>query len=337
MPAEQRWILARRPEGAPAKDDFELQSFTPPPLKEGEVAVRIEYHTVAPGVRPKLARKTHAAMVELGETIPGVGVGVVEASRHSAIQKGDRVTGDLGWASFCVASGEALHKLDPAMLGDDIPAYAAIDVLGNAGLTAYFGLLRVGEIKGGETVLVSSAAGSVGSVAGQIARLKGCDPVGVAGSVEKCAQLETQFGYVASVNYRAAPDLTAALGALRPEGYHTYFDNVGGPVTDAALMNMRDFGRLLICGQVSDYNRTEPQGFRATAPIISRRLRLQGFVLGDYRADFAAARKEMAGWVRAGKLTMSPTIMPGLALAVETFLSRFEPNAPDRPLIRVAA
>lgn len=332
---EERWVLARRPEGAPRPGDFALERFAPPAPQDGEIAVRVEFHTVAPGIRSKLTAKTYAAMVGIGEPIPGVGVGVVEASRHPGFAQGDRVTGELGWASYCVIAGAAVQKLDPAVFGDDIPASAAVDVLGAPGLTAYFGLLRVGEAKAGDVVLVSSAAGSVGSVAGQIAALKGCDVVGIAGGPEKCADLAA-MGFADAVDYKARRDLAAAFAEARPNGYDLYFDNVGGETTDAAILNMREFARLVICGQTSEYNRQDPRGLRNITAFITRRLTMKGFVLYDFLRDFAAARAEMAGWLREGRLRHQPTIIPGVEHAVEAFLARFESGqGGGRPLVKV--
>lgn len=330
-----RWVLAARPGATLRTDDFALEEFAIPELSEGEVRVAVEYHTIAPGIRPKLTADTYVPAIAIGGTIPGLGVGVVEDSRDPNFSAGDRVSGELGWASRAIMKGKDLYKLDPRIFTPDIPISAALDVLGVSGLTAYFGLLRVGDLRPGDVVLVSSAAGAVGSIAGQIARLKGCDTVGIAGSAEKCALL-TADGFAAAIDYTEEPDLTAAIKQRRPDGIDLYFDNVGGETTDAAIANMRPFGRVVICGRTSDYGGRDSGGVRRMMDVLFRRLRIQGFIMYDFASEFEAARAELAEWLRQGKMRHRVTAVDGIENAAASFVSRFEKGSSIvRPLVKV--
>jgi NADPH-dependent curcumin reductase CurA len=333
--AAKRWLLRRPPNGAPRAEDFELATVRLAEPAEGEVRVRIAYHTVAPGVRAKLSGRTYTTQVMPGDPIPGVGVGIVETSRHPGFAPGDAVVGELGWATAALCGGTALQRLDPALFGDDVPIEAAIGPLGPAGLTAYFGLREIGRAAAGETVLISSASGTVGSIAGQIAGIMGCRAVGIAGSADKAAVLVVDLGFAAAIDYRAATDLKTAIAAHCPSGVHVYFDNVGGEISDAALGNMRDFGRVIVCGQTSEYGRAEPRGIRAMTQVVSKRLTLRGFIVYDFAAEFAAARAEIAGWLRAGTLRHRPTIIDGIDKSADAFAGLFAANSPAAALVRV--
>jgi len=329
----RRWVLAARPGKDLKVSDFDLQSFTPPDLGEGDVRVRVEHHTVAPGVRAKLMEETYAAMVHPGDPIPGNGVGVVETSRHPNFSQGDRVCGFLGWTNLAVLPGSQLEKLDEELFDERVPAASCVGVLGMSGLTAYFGLLKIGRVKPGESVLVSSAAGAVGSVVGQIARIHGCDVVGLAGSDEKCADILAESGYDAAINYRKVPDLGAAIKAARPDGVDVFFDNVGGATLAAGFSNVRTFGRVVICGAMSTYD-GGPDAM-IPAPKPGKRQTLQAFVSPDFIEAFPAARRQMAQWLREGKLKHRPTIIHGLERAAEAFVGQFNGQTGPRPLVAV--
>ncbi len=336
MPLDGRqWVLKSRPQGEVLASDFELQAFAIPDLQDGEVLVRVEHHTVAPGVRPKLTSETYVPMLGLGEVIRGNGVGVIEASRHPEWAVGERVAGDLAWATHVATRPVGLAKLDPEIFGDDIPSSAAIGILGNAGLTAYFGLLRIGQAKAGDTVLVSSAAGAVGSAVGQIAAITGCDAVGIAGTPDKCEELTERLGYAEAINYRAEPDLARAIAERRPEGYQVYFDNIGGETADAALKSMRQFGRIVLCGQAGEYNSAAPHGLREMNRAIVRRLTLQGFIVYDFIEEFPTVRRQIAAWIREGRIQHRPSIVDGIEGAVDAFLGQFVGGGRSRPLIAV--
>ena len=329
----RRWVLAARPGKELKVSDFALEAFTPPDLRDGDVRVRIEHHTVAPGVRAKLMEKTYEDMVQVGEPIPGNAVGVVEASRHPDFAPGDPVCGFLGWASVAVLPGRTLEKLDPALFGDGVPTSAAVGVLGMAGLTAYFGLLRIGRLQAGETVLVSSAAGAVGSLVGQIARIHDCEVIGVAGSDGKCADILANSGYDAAVNYRAHRDLAAAIREVRTDGVDVFFDNVGGDTLNAGFANLRTFGRIVVCGAMSRYGGGDAGVMPALKPGM--RQAVQAFVTPDFAADFPAARLQLAQWLREGKLRHRPTVIAGIERAAEAFVGQFNGETGPRPIVSV--
>ena len=239
----RRWVMAKTPGAVLAPDDFELRSFIPRELLEGDVRVRVRAHTVAPGARAAMTYASYGRPMKPGDPMLGEGIGVVDASRHPDFAVGDTVTGNLGWATDVVLRGGELRTLEPALYGDDLPPETALGALGVNGNTAYVGLFEVGRLKAGETVLVSSAAGAVGYLAGQMAVIAGCDVVGIAGSDAKCRELTEKFGFHAAINYRTAGDLAAAIKTTRPDGIDVFFDNVGGRTLSAGVANLRQFGR----------------------------------------------------------------------------------------------
>lgn len=331
----KRWTLQSHPVGEPKVTDFRLETFVLPAPLPGEALVRVQFHTVAPGVRAKLAGDTYTAQVKIGDVIPGYGVGIVEASNCPELAVGDRVVGELAWATHTLVRPAAVQLLDPGIFDrPETPLDAAIGVLGASGLTAYFGLLRIGQAKAGDTVLVSSASGAVGSCVGQIARILGCRTIGIAGSAEKCAELRQRFGFDAAVDYRAKGSLTEAIRAVAPEGIDLYYDNVGGDITEAAVANLKQFGRIVVCGQTSDYNRAEATGFRSMTQVITKRLTLRGFVVHDFSAEFAAARTQLAEWLREGRLVHRPAIQDGIESAAAAFVGQFSGQGATRPIIR---
>lgn len=337
MAEKQRWVLANRIAGMPAPTDFRLEAYDPGMPAEGELLVRTCFHTVAPGIRPKLSGRTYTGAVEIGDTIPGVGVAVVESSGDPHFSQGDLVTGETGWASHRLLKSSAVEKLDTHIFDGGVPHTAAISAIGPAGLTAYFGLLKIVELRGCETVIVSSASGAVGSLAAQIAKLKGCRVVGIAGSDEKCRRLVSDFRLDVAINYRSEADLVSALERACPGGAQVYFDNVGGEVTTAAIAALSDFGRVIVCGQTSEYNRTEPYGLKSLVPVIVKRLTLFGLVVYDFADQFREARREIAQWIREGQIRHAPTVIDGLENAVDVFVSLFAGSGDSQPIIRVSA
>ena len=328
----KRWVLAARPGPVMVPTDFELQTFTPPDLQDGQVRVRVRAHSLSPGVRARLTFATYASLVQPGDPIPGAGVGVVEASRHAGFAVGDKVTGDMGWTTDSVIGGDALTKLDPALYGE-LPLETALGALGVNGLTAYVGVLEVGRAKAGETVLVSSAAGSVGYLAGQIAKISGCGVVGIAGSDAKCRDLTTNLGFDDAINYRSEGDLTAAIKAHRPDGIAVFFDNVGGRTLNAGVQNLRNFGRAVICGRTADYTEGEAQ---VSGLSPSRRLTLQTFIVYDYPEVLPVARQRIAAWLREGKLIEQATMRQGIETSAIAFIQMFEGGATGRALVQVS-
>lgn len=332
----QRWTLAAYPQGLPRESDFRLERFDLPRPKSGQALVRMRYHTVAPGVRAKLAGDTYAAQIRIGEPIVGYGVGTVELSEASGLAPGDHVVGELPWGTHALVDASAVQRIDPDIFESGaVPLAASIGVLGAPGLTAYFGLMRIGQAKTDETVLISSAAGAVGSIVGQIARIQGCHVIGIAGSSEKCAELEDVFGFDEALDYRSTPNLAESIAKTTASGVDLYFDNVGGDVTEAAIANMKLFGRVVVCGQTSDYNRAEPRGFRSMTQVITRRLMMRGFVVHDFTAEFGAVRKQLAQWLREGLLVHRANEIEGIDAAAAAFVGQFSGRGTNRPLIKV--
>lgn len=333
----RRWVLASRPQGKPAPENFRLEEITLPDPGEHELLIRTEYHSVDPGMRSRLSGASYAAALPLGETIDSAMIGIVEISNNEKFKPGDRVTGGFGWASHALSNGGGIQKLDPALYHGKLRPTAAIGVLGIPGLTSYFGLLDLGKPKEGDTVLISSAAGPVGATAGQIAKRKGCTVVGIAGSKDKCDYVRG-LGFDRAINYRETADLRGAIAETCPGGVDIYFDNVGAEMLDAAILNMKEHGRIVVSGQVSEYNRGEGElhGIRNVTRFITHRLRMEGLVVFDYFKDFRAAQTEMAGWIHDGKLVYTEDISEGLENSAKAFIGLFEGENLGRRLIKVS-
>ena len=337
MPTKaKRWVLASRPAGKPKPENFRLEDITLPDPGEHELLIRTEHHSVDPGMRGRLSGDSYTAALPVGETIDSAMVGVVEASNNEKFAAGDRVTGGVGWVSHAISNGRGIQKLDPAIYHGALRPTAAIGVLGIPGLTSYFGLLDLGRPKEGDTVLISSAAGPVGAAAGQIAKMQGCKVVGIAGSKEKCDYV-TGLGFDDCFSYRGA-DLKAAIREHCPDGVDIYFDNVGGEMLDAAILNMKEHGRIVISGQVSEYNRAESElrGIRNVTRFITHRLRMEGLVVFDYFKQFREAQAEMAGWIHAGKLQYTEDVSDGIEGSAAAFIGLFEGENLGRRLIKVS-
>ena len=329
----RRWVMAERPGAVLSLEQFELREFVLPDLGTGDVLVKVQAHTVAPGARAAMMYASYGRPMVPGDPMLGTAIGTVVESRHPRFQVNDLVLGDLGWATHGVMRGEELTALDPKLYGDNLPPEAALGPLGVSGLTAYVGIFEVGRIKAGETVLVSSAAGSIGYLAGQMAVIAGCDVVGIAGSDAKCQELMDRFGFHAAINYRSANDLTQAIKSTRPDGIDVFFDNVGGRTLNAGAANMRPFGRVVMCGRLANYAEGEAQVSAGLGP--SDRVTFQGFVMSDYPAVLPAARRRMANWMRTGKLIQQASIVQGIEQSAAVFLSLFESGAKPRVIIRV--
>ena len=332
----RRWVLASTPDGEPRTSDFQMVSVELPPLREGGIAVSNTFISVDPGVLDRLTRDSYAPQLRPGEVVDGFAVGVVTASRNPRFEVGDRVTCGNGWRESYVSSGRGVMKLHPKVFGPPISERAAIGALGVSGLTAYFGVRAVAQAVSGETVLVSSAAGAVGSTAVQVARNLGCRVVGIAGSEEK-ARLVEELGAEVCLNYRTEPDLAAAIARTCPEGVAVFFDNVGGETLDAALVNMSEGGRVAMSGQVSEYSRVRPRGIRAVGEFINRRITMTGFVVWDFLPRFREAMAEMRGWMVEGRLVFQEEIIDGFENAPAAFIGLFRGENRGRRLIRLAS
>jgi hypothetical protein len=336
MTAYRRWVLAKRPQGMPQADDFKLEQGELPELQEGQALIKVEHISVDPGMRSRLSGDSYAPALPLGAVVESAGVGKVVASHNAKLKEGALVWGGFGWQTHIISDGRGVQALDPDLYTGSIKPTAAIGVFGIPGLTAFFGMFEIGKPKEGNVVLVSSAAGTVGATAGQIAKILGCTVIGLAGSDAKCAYLK-EIGFDVAINYKTAGELTAAFRNAAPKGVDIYFDNVGGETLDAAILNMRKHGRIVVSGQISEYNAEQPRGIRHTLPFITQRLRMEGLVVYDYAVQFADARAQMAEWVRAGKLTYREEIIEGLEQAPTAFIGLFRGESFGRRLVRVGA
>jgi NADPH-dependent curcumin reductase CurA len=318
----QTWVLARSPRGLPHPDDFAIREVELAELGPGQVLVANRFISVDAGVRDRLSRDSYGPRTEVGETIDGFAVGEVIASTHDRLLVGDRVAAGTGWGRHYISSGKGLLRLDPAIFSPPIPDSAAIGVLGVSGLTAYFGLLRVARIWPGETVLVSSAAGTVGATAGQIARINGCRVVGIAGGEVRCRFVTQELGFDRCLD-RHDPGLAQAIADACLEGVDVYFDNVGGELLDLALLAMNRGGRVVMAGQVSEYNLDHPRGSRHIREVVDRRLRIEGLIVWDFLSDFRPAMEEMSDWIRDGRLRFTEHVVDGFESAPQLFCDLF--------------
>jgi NADPH-dependent curcumin reductase CurA len=323
--------LARRPDGAVSESDFRLVEIPIASPGDGEVLVRNLYLSLDPYMRMRMdAGKSYAPPVEIGEVMVGGGVGEVIESRAPGIVPGDIVTGRFGWQQYAVAAEPGLRKVDPALA----PVSTALGVIGMPGVTAWYGLLKIGEPRRGETVVVSAAAGAVGSVVGQVAKIHGCRAVGIAGGAAKCRYVTEELGFDACVDYRSASFEQAFRDAL-PAGIDVYFENVGGRVLDAVLPQLNAFARIPFCGYVSEYDRGEAYGIRHLRQLLVSRARLQGFIISEHMEVWPQALAELAGWLSAGDLRYRETVTDGLEHAPRAFIGMLKGENLGKQLVKL--
>jgi NADPH-dependent curcumin reductase CurA len=334
MTTNRSILLVRRPKGTPTHEDFRMVEGPVPEPAEGQVLVRTLYLSVDPYMRGRMNdTKSYVPPYKLNEVIEGGVVGQVVESRHPDYRPGDIVVGMLGWADYNVSDGRGLTRVDPSVA----PITTALGVLGMPGLTAYVGVMDIARARPGETVVISAAAGAVGSVAGQIAKILGCRVVGIAGSDEKCRWIREELGFDAAVNYRTAPSLHAALRDACPDGVDVYFDNVGGDVTDAVLPLINDFARIALCGQIALYNLDRPDvGPRNWGYLLIHRATVQGFIVRDHAHRAPQAFADLARWLREGRIRWREHIVPGLENTVDAFLGLFRGENIGKQLVKVA-
>lgn len=314
--------------------DFQWAEEPVADLEDGQVLVRTVYLSLDPTNRI-WASETEGYMppVELGSVMRGMGIGVVEESRNPGFVRGDLVQGLLGWQRYAVSDGRGLSPLPKGL---PVPLETFVAVLNHIGATAYFGLLELGQPKEGETLVVSAAAGAVGSLVGQIGKIKGCRVVGIAGTDEKCDWLTRELGFDGAINRRTA-DVAAELRRLCPGGIDIYFDNVGGAILDIALGQMKLHGRIPLCGMISGYNAAEPPpGPRHFANILLRRLRVEGFIIIDYADRFMEAAAHLAQWLAAGTLRYRLDLVDGLEQAPRALNRLFTGENTGKLAIRVS-
>jgi NADPH-dependent curcumin reductase CurA len=332
----RQYILKTRPEGLPDRSQFELRESPVREPGDGEVLVRIRYLSIDPTNRIWMSEiKQYMPPVNTGEVMRAAGLGVVERSNHPGFQAGDVVTGLLGWQDYNVTRPEAIGLSVVPKL--DVPLSAFLCPLHlTGGLTAYFGLFDIGQPKAGETLVVSAAAGSVGSLAGQMGKIAGCRVVGIAGSDAGCRYVTEELGFDACINYKTE-DVARALDRACPKGIDVNFENVGGDILDVVLDKMNLFGRVSICGLISQYNDKEPRPGPTRFPLIlMQRLRVQGFIVTDHQARFPEAIEKIYGWMKEGRIKWRENVIEGLENAPDALRKLFEPNKIGKLVLKVS-
>lgn len=329
----RQFKLVARPVGMVKRSDFEFTSVPVPVPGPGQVLIRVQYVSLDPAMRGWMNEgRSYIPPVALGEVMRAGTAGKVVASNNPAFAVGDYVAGWGGVQDYVVSDGKDITKVDPRVA----PLPVFLGTLGMPGMTAYFGLLEVGKPKEGDTVVVSGAAGAVGTVVGQVAKIKGCRVVGIAGGPDKCRWIVDELGFDAAIDYKSQ-DVNKALRELCPKGIDVYFDNVGGDILDAALARIARNGRIVVCGAISQYNNTTPvKGPSNYLSLLVNRASMTGMVVMDYTANFGTAVREMAGWMQAGKLKTREDIVDGLETFPETLLMLFKGENTGKLLIKVA-
>ena len=315
MSTYQQMVLASRPQGVVSVNNFRLETVPVPALKDGEVLVRNHYLSLDPYMRMRMEDvKSYAAPQALDQVMIGGTVGEVVASSNPNFVVGDKVVGMLGWTEMGVSDGVLLKKVDASV----IPLSAYLGAVGMPGMTAWYGLTQIIQAKAGDTIAVSAASGAVGSVVGQLAKLRGCRVIGIAGGKEKCDYVVKELGFDACIDYKAV-NLFKDVKAAAPDGIDGLFENVGGVVMDAVLARMNPFGRIALCGLISGYD-GDPMPIHNTRVILSMRLTMQGFIISEHMDLWPQGLAELGGLVASGKLKFRESIADGLAAAPEAFL-----------------
>jgi NADPH-dependent curcumin reductase len=329
----QQFRLAARPRGLPTRDTWELTEASVPDPGDGEAVVQVLYLSLDPAMRTWLNEgESYVTPVQIGDVMRAIGVGRVNTSRDSQLSAGDYVTGLFGIQRYAVLRGDGLQKIDP----DLAPLTTYLNALGMPGMTAYFGLLEIGQPQKGQTVVVSAAAGAVGSLAGQIAKVRGCRVVGIAGGAEKCRLVTEEYGFDAAIDYKAG-EVGRQLRSQCPDGIDVYFDNVGGEILEAALHNLARGARVVLCGAVSQYNEGAMRGPRNYMALLIKRARMEGFVVFDFARRYPEAAQEIAGWIGEGKLRSREHIVDGLETFPETLLMLYAGANTGKLVLNVGA
>lgn len=325
--------LAARPKGLPKESDFALVTTEVPALQDGQFLVRINYVSVDPYMRGLMNEgRSYVNHFNVGDVVLGGAAGTVIDSRHPEYAAGETVLGFWGWQEYAVSDGGGVHRFDASLA----PLSTSLGVLGMPGLTAHFGLLDIGRPRAGETVFISGAAGAVGSVAGQIAKIMGCRVAGSAGSAEKVAFLQ-EIGFDAAFNYKSVLEYPAALREACPAGIDVYFDNVGGALTDAVFTQINPEARIVLCGQIDQYNAlAPPQGPRLLWHLIAKRARAEGFLVFQFASRYEEGQRAMARWMAEGRLTWRETIVDGLENTPKAFIGLFKGENVGKSLVRIA-
>lgn len=333
-------LLAARPKGAPKESDFRLAEAPVPEPGAGEMLLRTIYLSLDPYMRLRMNEESHLPPFEIGKPLGGVTASVVVASNLADYRPGEFVAGLSGWSTYALSNGKGLFGRPLRKLDPKLSLSGAIWVMGSPGLTAYKGLIEVGRPKDGETVVVSGAAGAVGSLVGQIAKMKGCRVVGIAGGPEKCGYVRDTLGFDAAVDYKAGR-LGADLRAACPKGVDIYYENVGGAVFEAVLPLLNDFARMPVCGNVAEYNAVERKVGPDRMPdlmlaILGHRLTLKGFVVSDFANDMGDFLRDMPQWLATGRIRYREEIADGLENGPRAFMRMLRAENFGKPLVRVS-
>jgi NADPH-dependent curcumin reductase len=325
--------MKRHPDGMVTEDDFDIVVGELPALEAGEVLVRNHYLSLDPYMRPRMDPwRSYVAPLTPGDLMPGGTVGEVIESRSSELQVGTRVAAMLGWQAYGVATPAAVRVIDRSVS----ELTAALSVLGMTGVTAHYGMLKIARPIAGETVVVTAASGAVGGVAGQIARIMGCRTVGIAGGPEKCRFVVDELGFDQCIDYRA-PDFEAQLAAATPDYIDVLFENVGGPVMDACLARVNDFARVALCGNISQYNASDPYGVKRFREVLLHRVTIRAFVIADHRDHWPVALADLTRWVREGRVRFREDVVDGLENAPQAFIRMLTGQNFGKQLVRIAS
>jgi NADPH-dependent curcumin reductase CurA len=318
----------------PKETDFELVETPVPDIKDGQILLQTLFLSVDPYMRGRMTGiRTYADPVDIGQVMVAGTVGKVVESKNANFDPGDIAEGYWGWQEYGVSDGIRLRKLDPQAA----PISTAVGVLGMPGMTAYFGFLEICQPKPGETAVVSGAAGAVGSLVGQIAKIVGCRAIGIAGSDEKTSWVTNELGFDGAFNYKTTPDYVAKLKELCPEGIDCYFDNVGGPISDAIFPLLNTYARISVCGQISQYNAAKPElGPRILGYLLTKQVRAEGFIVHRFADRYAEGIAKMSQWINGGRIKYREQIVDGFENTPRAFIGMLEGENIGKMLVKVA-
>lgn len=326
-------VLNKRPVGKPQLSDFTFVTEEVPKLEDGEILLETKFVSVDPYLRGRMSdAKSYIAPFELNKPISSGVVAKVIASKNDSFKIGDFVSGLLDWKEVQVSNGKELLKVENVGL----PLSTYLGVLGMTGLTAYFGLTEIGQPKSGETIVVSGAAGAVGSTVGQIGKILGCRVIGIAGTDEKVTMLKSKFGFDAGINYNTTENIYKEIARLCPDGVDVYFDNVGGDISDSVHANINRLGRVVVCGAISLYNKTTvPTGPRVEPFLIKQSALMQGFIVSNYMEKFPEGIKQLSEWIKEGELTYTETVVEGFETIPQAFIDLFDGKNTGKMVVKI--
>jgi NADPH-dependent curcumin reductase CurA len=324
-------LLAARPDGWVKESDFRVVETPVPQPAEGQVLLKNLYLSLDPYMRGAMNEKrAYGKPLQLGDVMVGETISEVAESRNPKLKPGDTVAAQAGWQQYAVSDGKNVRVVDPKL----VPPSAYLGAVGMPGVTAWYGLLKIGQPKAGETVVVSAASGAVGSVVGQLAKIKECRVVGIAGGKTKCDYVVNELGFDACIDHRSE-DAAKELAEATPKGIDVYFENVGGPILDAVLARCNTFARIPLCGMIADYNAKERYGVRNLIAAVGSRIKLQGFIISDHFDVWPEALTQLAQWVKEGKIKYRETITQGLENAPAAFIGLFRGENFGKQIIKI--